>query len=33
MIKGAITIDFDGAFANWAGTLLKPKEKYIIYGS
>lgn len=33
IIKGAITIDFDGAFANWAGTLLDHNKTYIIYGS
>ena len=33
IIKGAITIDFDGAFANWAGTLLDHSKSYVIYGS
>lgn len=32
IIKGSIAIDFDGAFANWVGTLLSHKGKYIIYG-
>lgn len=32
MIKGAVTIDYDGPFANWAGTMLEPKNNYIIYG-
>lgn len=32
MIKGAIAIDYEGAFANWAGTMLEPKGTYIIYG-
>lgn len=33
IIKGAITIDFDGAFANWAGTLLDHNKSYVVYGS
>ena len=32
MIKGAVTIDFDGAFANWVGTVLPPTGAYVIYG-
>jgi hypothetical protein len=26
-------VGFEGNFANWVGTLFKPSEKYIIYGS
>lgn len=33
VIEGAITIDFKGAFANWVGTVMSPKNYYIIYGA
>lgn len=34
MIKDSVAIDFDGAFANWVGTILPPEGgNYIIYGS
>lgn len=32
MIQNAITIDFDGPFVNWVGTVLSPQGSYIIYG-
>lgn len=32
IIKGSIWVGFDGAFANWVGTLLDPSEKFVIYG-
>ena len=32
MIPGAVTIDFEGAFASWLGTLFPPKRRYIVYG-
>lgn len=31
MIEGSVAIDFNGAFANWVGTLLPPKGSYVIY--
>lgn len=31
MLKNAITIDFDGIFASWVGTILSPSGSYIIY--
>lgn len=33
MIKGSVAIDYEGPFANWAGTVLEPTGNYIIYGS
>lgn len=27
-----LAIDFDGAFANWVGTLLSHEGSYVIYG-
>jgi hypothetical protein len=33
LIKDSVTIDFDGAFANWVGTIMPPEGgNYIIYG-
>jgi hydroxyacylglutathione hydrolase len=32
VIKGSLCIGFDGAFANWVGTLLDPQTELIIYG-
>jgi hypothetical protein len=32
MIKNSISIDFDGPFAVWVGTLLPPDGKYIVFG-
>lgn len=32
LIEGSIAIAFDGAFANWVGTVLSPKHYYVIYG-
>lgn len=32
VIKGSLCIGFEGAFANWVGTLLSPQTELIIYG-
>lgn len=33
LIKNAVAIDFDGAFANWVGTLMPTSgTSYVIYG-
>lgn len=32
VIKGSLCIGFEGAFANWVGTLLDPQTELIIYG-
>ena len=31
IIKGSICIDFQGGFASWVGTLLNPKNRFVIY--
>lgn len=33
IIKDSICINFDGAFANWVGTLFSPSDRFILYGS
>jgi len=33
IIKNSICVGFDGAFANWIGTLFSPSERFVIYGS
>lgn len=33
IIKNSICVGFDGAFANWIGTLFSPSDRFVLYGS
>lgn len=33
IIENSICVGFDGAFANWVGTLFNPTDKFVIYGT
>ena len=33
IIKNSIWVGFDGAFANWVGTLFNPTDQFVIFGT
>lgn len=33
IIQNSICVGFDGAFANWVGTIFNPTDKFVIYGT
>lgn len=33
IIENSIWVGFDGAFANWVGTLFNPTDRFVIYGT
>ena len=32
LIEGAVTVDFNGPFATWLGTVFNPKGRFVVYG-